>query len=489
MHPDFRFSDKRWLALAISLTAAVLACTSASPEPVEPTATLVPSPAAQTLPSPTATATPADDIASPLPPSPTSVPSPTPEATPTPESTPTPAPTSTPSPTVTPSPTPTRVPLPNPIAVDLGEINVGNGLRQVEFGGNGDGITATSMRAGRECRVTAPNRTEGRFIYFDIDDDFIFAEAASVEITVDYFDSLNSQSRMNFFFNYDSTDPSATQGGVFKIARIVDLGNTNTWKTETFIIDDAFFANREQGEFDFRIGAHDEEICFARVTVTRTDETSLPAAPTPTPIPAPTPAPPPPPTATTVPPTATPPPPTATPTPSPPESDTELGENLVFNGDFESPDAGHSFKTYRFGQTFGGWTVESGTVDHVGLFFTAASGIQSVDLSGDRPGVIYQDLATAPGQSYLLQFALAAPLEDAPPLRQFHVWWGSQLVESVTFEPQPGNTQVHPFWVNKEFTVRAETRVTRLRFVSRTLGVFGPLIDNVSVEPIVESGG
>ena len=102
----FRFPIKLFYvsAMLIAVLAAVVGCTSATPDPV---ATAAPTEAAE--PTPTQAPTPT------LPPTETPGPTATPRPTPTPEPTATPRPTPTPAPTATPIPTPTPVPTPAPI--------------------------------------------------------------------------------------------------------------------------------------------------------------------------------------------------------------------------------------------------------------------------------------------------------------------------------------------------------------------------------------
>src|SRR5688572_15361210 len=113
-------------------------------------------------------------------------------------------------------------------------------------------------------------------------------------------------------------------------------------------------------------------------------------------------------------------------------------QSIVANGDFESPVVtgfqnafGQTTVDWYFsGQTFGNWTVESGSID---LYrepeWQAASGSQSVDMSGQGPAIIYQDLATTPGQLYTLGFMLAgnpAPAEGNR-VKRLDVHWGGTV--------------------------------------------------------------
>ena len=83
--------------------------------------------------------------------------------------------------------------------------------------------------------------------------------------------------------------------------------------------------------------------------------------------------------------------------------------DLVTNGDFETPGVGPPFVSYTAVDTTSltGWTVASGSIDHIGSYWTSASGSQSLDLAGNAPGSITQTLNTVAGQQYRLNFSMA----------------------------------------------------------------------------------
>ncbi len=85
--------------------------------------------------------------------------------------------------------------------------------------------------------------------------------------------------------------------------------------------------------------------------------------------------------------------------------------NLVNDAQFLNatvPSGGYA--TFTNGQTMGGWTVTSGSVDllGVGFFQSAPSGGRSVDLDGSAPGGIAQTFATVVGATYLVRFEMSA---------------------------------------------------------------------------------
>jgi choice-of-anchor C domain-containing protein len=166
----------------------------------------------------------------------------------------------------------------------------------------------------------------------------------------------------------------------------------------------------------------------------------------------------------------------------------------VANGDFEDPDVSMSpgnYPTYSAGESFGGWTVASGNINHVGNDtvtppwpgWQAASGSQSVDLTGQEAGTIYQDLSTLTGQTYLLSFAMAGNPYGDPAVKTMEVWWGSTLVDTVTFDTA-GYSNSNMGWTYHDYSVATSDPITRLKFKSLTDGVYGPALDDVAVASV-----
>jgi choice-of-anchor C domain-containing protein len=167
---------------------------------------------------------------------------------------------------------------------------------------------------------------------------------------------------------------------------------------------------------------------------------------------------------------------------------TAINYNYVRNGDFEDPIVRNiTFDTYWQDQSFGAWTVESGSIDHISEhYWQAASGRQSVDLTGSNMGAIYQDLFLPIGDTYLLQFALAGNPEGAPSIKIVEIWWGSTLLDTLTFDVT-GRTNWDMEWSYHHYVVTNFNAITRLSFRSQITGYFGPVIDQVSVYKIEES--
>lgn len=84
-----------------------------------------------------------------------------------------------------------------------------------------------------------------------------------VEVAIEYYDA-RLEGKQNFGITYDSlAAPWASSADTTTY-----LTGTNTWKTATYVLDDAKFANSENGA-DFRIGTSGPDICIHSVTVTK----------------------------------------------------------------------------------------------------------------------------------------------------------------------------------------------------------------------------
>jgi choice-of-anchor C domain-containing protein len=172
-----------------------------------------------------------------------------------------------------------------------------------------------------------------------------------------------------------------------------------------------------------------------------------------------------------------------------------VSANLIVNGDFESPAVNNiaaGFDTYMSGQTFPGWTVGGDSVDIVcdnsssWVWWKAASGHQSVDLNGNGPGSVFQEVATIPGQAYQLSFALAANAANAPSVVTMEFLWQDEVVGILSFLPR--HDQNDPGWRQVEYELMAPTTLARLTFGSLVpWDTAGAAIDNVVLELIPQA--
>ncbi|MHB1308423.1 MAG: choice-of-anchor C family protein [Limisphaerales bacterium] len=168
----------------------------------------------------------------------------------------------------------------------------------------------------------------------------------------------------------------------------------------------------------------------------------------------------------------------------------------MVNGDFESPTVAnvttdHEFETYYDGQEFLGWKVEGGSVDIVAqAYWEAASGVQSIDLTGEAAGSITQEIATTPGETYRLSFALSGNpgwSDVIPLIVTMEFLWHDTVVDALHFDTA-GHTVTSMGWTYYEYQLTAVTDRTRLTFASLTSSINrGPALDDVQVVPVLPS--
>lgn len=144
---------------------------------------------------------------------------------------------------------------PETVSVTLGENYVNNGISA--WAGDSPGSTTETI-AGKSGLKTNP-AAGASYIYFNVDNNFIYGGGNTVNITIEYFDSIES-ANSTFGFSYDSM----TSAWDYNVPKTL-LTGSNTWKTVTYTLSDANFANRENGA-DFRISST-APVLFASVEV------------------------------------------------------------------------------------------------------------------------------------------------------------------------------------------------------------------------------
>lgn len=161
--------------------------------------------------------------------------------------------------------------------VTVSSIRVGTAGARVDFGAvpRQDRI---SVRAGDQAEGLVTGVQDGRsywqsnrnspppstlYFYLNVDDTFLYDNRNRVLISVDYFDEGNG----SFLLQYDS--PGEELSDKFKNSDVFSYGDSKTWKTHTFGLDDAIMTNRSNGS-DLRIalGGSPVEMKVAAVKVT-----------------------------------------------------------------------------------------------------------------------------------------------------------------------------------------------------------------------------
>lgn len=168
------------------------------------------------------------------------------------------------------------------------------------------------------------------------------------------------------------------------------------------------------------------------------------------------------------------------------------GTSLAFtgptNGSFETGtyvDGGGGFETLNAGDTsIDGWTVDAGSVDWIGTYWTAQDGAMSLDLSGNDAGTISQVLATTIGNTYTVSFFLAGNPAGPPTVKTLDVTATGAASSSYSFDVT-GHTLADMGWTPETYTFLATSTSTTLSFVSTTTGFWGPALDNVTITETV----
>jgi hypothetical protein len=143
-------------------------------------------------------------------------------------------------------------------SITLGQTNVENGLFLVE-GGDADTkvvqvgqppVEARETGNGQALPATDGNTIPDYYMQFRIDHAVIFQgkPTTKVRIDIEYFD----QGTDTFAVQYDAASGGPFGDGRFKVAGSVGKTDTKSFKTASFVLDDAYFGQRDNGA-DFRI--------------------------------------------------------------------------------------------------------------------------------------------------------------------------------------------------------------------------------------------
>lgn len=149
------------------------------------------------------------------------------------------------------------------LSVDLGPVVETHGV--TPRAGDSDANLVTGVQDGRGYWGTDRSHpgAETGFFYMNADDGQVYDNRDPVAVSIDYYDQGNGSIQLE----YDS--PGDTIPQMFKRSPVFAYGDSGTWQTHTFVLDDAILTNRSNGS-DFRITTADApgELKVARVTVT-----------------------------------------------------------------------------------------------------------------------------------------------------------------------------------------------------------------------------
>lgn len=161
-------------------------------------------------------------------------------------------------------------------------------------------------------------------------------------------------------------------------------------------------------------------------------------------------------------------------------------QNIVTNGGFErSTVPSGTFVTKSAGDlTLDRWVIGGDSIDHVGTYWAAFEGTQSIDLNGTKTyfnsaGSVAQILATTVGQEYKVSWRMAGNPAGAPDTKSVEVFFGG-VSRGVFTSPSSLS------WSLQTFSVLATNANSELKFVSLDPTPYGAVLDDVSVEAVPE---
>ena len=155
----------------------------------------------------------------------------------------------------------------------------------------------------------------------------------------------------------------------------------------------------------------------------------------------------------------------------------------ITNGNFETGTNPGSFHEVGVGGTdITGWTVDSGSVDYIGTYWSSPNGSRSLDLSGTSAGQISQVInGLTAGQEYKVTFDLAGN-PDAAGFKDLLVsaaGFSSHYDFDTTGHSRGSVADMG--WATQVFFFTASGTSATLAFLSQTAGSFGVALDNVTI--------
>lgn len=170
---------------------------------------------------------------------------------------------------------------------------------------------------------------------------------------------------------------------------------------------------------------------------------------------------------------------------------TAAGAASVVNGSFENPGTFHgSFTTLGTGSTgLTGWEIVSGSVDLINTYWQASDGNYSLDLSGNAPAQISQDLTgLTVGQHYVLLFDIAGNDDGGNLIKDLAVSVGV-TTGNYQFDVT-GHTNSNMGWTTQSLAFTAAGTQATISFASLENNAYGPALDNVRLAPVpLPAGG
>ncbi len=148
------------------------------------------------------------------------------------------------------------------VSVDFGRYNDADGLYLSHINEGNAFLTEVQAAGALESRdARRTNRaSHNYFVFLNVSDQYIYSQLTSVDLTVTYLDQGTGSWRVDY--NSDKN--------FYQFGPEVQKTNTGEWKTKTFRLHDAFFANKTNG-VDIRLnakweGGEDDDV-FATVKI------------------------------------------------------------------------------------------------------------------------------------------------------------------------------------------------------------------------------
>jgi choice-of-anchor C domain-containing protein len=160
--------------------------------------------------------------------------------------------------------------------------------------------------------------------------------------------------------------------------------------------------------------------------------------------------------------------------------------NLVLDPNFDNPSGGGTFTTYSGGQTFGAWLVTGASVDLIGGYWQAPVGGGSVDLDGNAPGGVSQNITLSAG-TYLLSFYLSGNPDGGDPVKTVDVSLDGTSEVFTYNTALSGNNHTDMDYVLESMRVTVTGGLQTLSFASQDASTspWGPVIGGVSLTAVV----
>ena len=131
-----------------------------------------------------------------------------------------------------------------------------------------DGLTDTVNVDGVPAVRSRANAHGGRYLYFALDDSFLYDRDVSVKVIITYLDGGCE----SFQLEYDSSDPNGSvRQGAFKASGKQNVMATAEWKTATFEVADGRFVNRCNGA-DLRLPVLGGDLTVRHISVQIVEE-------------------------------------------------------------------------------------------------------------------------------------------------------------------------------------------------------------------------